>query len=377
MELTSRERILRIFENREIDRPALKLWGASMDEWLLHPAYKPVWEEAVSHSDLFEVAGSPFDLFHGRDNAGQVTYEDKDTGHPDWKDRHTNFRTPKGNLHGIERISLSGEPGYTLEHLVKEPEDLLKVLSIPWEPALFNKSEYEAKAARMGDRGVVMFGLDHAAYALHRLIGSENLAFFSVDARDLLDETVRVFSQRIRSHAKAAIEAGLTCPFMWVGPELFIPPLMSPQDFEDFVHRWDKPLCDDIHNAGGHVWVHCHGKVADFVEQYIDMGVDVLNPLEPPKNGDIHLVDIITRFGNRIGWEGNIEIQDILLAESDELMVAIEACVREGRKSGRFILCPSAGYMEYPNPTEHYIANLLVYLKHGLACCRGKGTAVP
>ena len=102
-------------------------------------------------------------------------------------------------------------------------------------------------------------------------------------------------------------------PFQWVGPEVYIPPLASPQDFEDFVFQFDKPLCDDIHNAGGYVWVHCHGKVANFIGRYIDMGVDILNPLEPPKNGDINLEQIIKKYGNRIGWEGNFEIQEILL----------------------------------------------------------------
>ena len=43
-----------------------------------------------------------------------------------------------------------------------------------------------------------------------------------------------------------------------------------------------------------------------------------------------------------------------------------DRCVEAGRKSGRLILCPSAGYMEYARPTEQYIDNLLFYLKYGL-----------
>ena len=43
----------------------------------------------------------------------------------------------------------------------------------------------------------------------------------------------------------------------------------------------------------------------------------------------------------------------------------IDECVEAGWKSGRFILCPSAGYMEYIRPTEQYIENLLFYLNYG------------
>jgi len=241
-------------------------------------------------------------------------------------------------------------------------------LSIPYEPFPFQIDEYAQKQAKLGDRGVVIFTVEHAGYALQRLIGSENMAYFSIDCRDEVQEVISVFSGRIRELVQSALAVGIKGPFGWVGPELFIPPLMSPRDFEDFVFRWDKPLCDDIHNGGGYVWVHCHGKVANFIERFIDMGVDVLNPLEPPKNGDVHLETVIEKFGNRIGWEGNIEMQDLIESEPERLKELIRTCVAAGRKSGRFILCPSSGYMEYPFPSKRYISNLLLYLEYGLKC---------
>lgn len=134
------------------------------------------------------------------------------------------------------------------------------------------------------------------------------------------------------------------------------------------MYKHDKPLCDDIHNAGGYVWVHCHRKVTNFIEKFISMGVDVLNPLEPPKNGDIDLESIIDKYSNSIGWEGNIEIQEIIQASPVRLRELIHACVSAGNKSGRFILCPSAGYMEYPFPSQQYIDNLLLYLQYGYEC---------
>lgn len=359
---------MRIFQNKEVDRPALKLWGASLDGFLLHPAYRPVCELAIHLSDLFVGASSPFDIYCGRKKERQLECEIKDTNIETWKDKHVTFHTPKGDLHSVERISTVGEPSYTVEHMVKEPKDLKKLLSIDYEPFPFKMNDYVQKQTALSDRGVVLFNVDHAGYAMQRLIGSENLAYFSIDCRDELDEVMYVFSKRIREFVNTAIGAGVTGPFQWVGPELFIPPLMSPRDFEDFIYRWDKPLCDDIHNAEGYVWVHCHGKVANFIQRYIDMGVNILNPLEPPKNGDIHLKSIIETYGNRIGWEGNIEIQDIIQADPENLKELIRTCVKTGSKSGRFVLCPSAGFMEYTFPSEQYINNLLIYLQYGFEC---------
>ena len=141
---------------------------------------------------------------------------------------------------------------------------------------------------------------------------------------------------------------------------------MRPEDFQEFVHHVDKPICDLIHNAGGHVWVHSHGKVAQLIDSYIDMGVDVLNPLEPPKNGDVCMEEIVARYVNRIGWEGNIEIQELLLSSPDRIRALIDECVALGSPSGRFILCPSAGFNEYPFTTQEYVDNLLLYLQYGL-----------
>jgi uroporphyrinogen decarboxylase len=169
----------------------------------------------------------------------------------------------------------------------------------------------------------------------------------------------------VLEHARKAIEAGVRGIYVWVGPELFIPPLMGPTDFEEFVFDYDKTLCDMIHNAGGHIWVHCHGKVAKFIGRFIDMGIDVLNPLEPPKNGDVDFGPLVKQYGGRIGWEGNIEIQEIIQAEPERLKDLIRKCVEAGRPSGRFILCPSAGFMEYPFPEPDYIRNLLIYLEEG------------
>ena len=369
MKLTSHERIMRIFQNKEIDRPALKLWGAGTDTGtLLHPSYKPVAELAAQTTDLFgDGTGFGFHIHAGQYADRYVENYVTDSDHPDWKHRHTVFHTPKGDLHMIKRISLKKEPSFIIEHMVKEPEDIDKLLSMEYAPFPLNRDRYDRSVAQMGERGVVMIGLGHAGYAVQTLLGSETLAYFSIDERERLQRLIKIYADRLLAHTKAILDLGIKEPvFSWVGPEVYLPPLMGVADFDEFVHDMDKPICDAIHNAGGHVWVHSHGKVTKFIDRFIDMGVDVLNPLEPPKNGDIDMNAIIAQYGNRIGWEGNIEIQEILLSTKERLRDLIDACVEAGSKSGRFILCPSAGYMEYPQPTEQYIDNLTFYLQYGL-----------
>ncbi len=364
--LTSRERIMRIFRNEEYDRPSLKLWGSNYGMSALTPAYEPVCRLAEQITDIYSGAGSAFHIYCGKNCGKYMTQTTEDTDSHLWKNIITTAHTPDGELTQIDRVSTVGEPGYTMEHFIKEPDDLKKFLSMEYDPFEFSADGYFAEERRIGDRGITMFGLDHAGYALQRIMGSEMLAYMSVDERDLVHEAISTFTERLIFHTKQAIEHGIRGVYCWVGPELLIPPLMSDNDFTEFVYNYDKQICDLIHDAGGYVWVHCHGKVAKLIERFIGMGVDVLNPLEPPKNGDINLEEIVNKFGNRIGLEGNIEIQDILLEEPDNLINMIEACAAAGKKSGRFILCPSAGFMEYTHPSEKYINNLMLYLNEGL-----------
>jgi len=136
MQLTSHERIMRIFQKKEIDRPALKLWGAGLDYDydLLHPAYEPVRTLAAQKSDLFVNVNFPFEMCAGQNLDKYKETWTEETGQPNWYDLHTVYHTPKGDLHMKERVSRVFEPGFVLEHMIKEPEDIKKVLSMEYLP---------------------------------------------------------------------------------------------------------------------------------------------------------------------------------------------------------------------------------------------------
>lgn len=362
--MNGRQRLTAIFENREYDRPALKLWGFAPGQALMSNAYEPVYKMAMEKTDWMLTAGSAYNHLGSASQRLTETFRALGPA-PDWEDVTTLWHLPGRTLKSINRTSREGKPGYELEHLVKSAEDVEALLSMPFEPDLFDPAPYIDADRAAGDRGIAMYRTSHAMYMLQFLTGPETFAFMSYECRDLMEHAIGEFARRIHNEVERVFDAGLKPVFSWVGPEVCIPPLMSPADFEAFVFRFDKPLCDYIHERGGHVWVHCHNRVGRFISRFIDMGVDVLNPVEPPPMGDITLKDAVSRFGNKIGLEGNIETHDLWSADSSRIRELVIDAVAEGSQSGRFILCPSAGYMEFPNPTQRYIDNLLAYLETG------------
>ena len=369
--MTRRERLTRIFEGKFPDRPAVKLWAVRPDQPMLHPAYEPVHRAAVATTDLVLSGGSAFNLYWGRVSAKVCTHRQAPTQSEEWVDVIEEVHTPEGVLRSVHRKSTVGKPGYQQEYMLKEPDDIKRLLAFPYEPYLFSADRYWDSEQAVGDRGITVFGLDHAMYGLQRLIGSENFALWSLECRDLLVEAMSVFAERIRTHALRTFDAGVRPVFGWVGPELCIPPLMSPADFDAFVFDVDKPLVDLIHERGGRVWVHCHGKMGPVLERFVDMGIDVLNPIEPPPMGDITLAEAFERVGDRMGLEGNIETHDLMTGTREQVRDLVREAIAAGRGK-RHILCTCSGYMEWPYPEDRFIENLLVYVEEGVRCAEEK-----
>jgi len=374
VEMTRRERLETIFRGGAPDRSAVKVWGANTrQDGCIHPAFEPVRDRAFDLTDLMRGAGSPFNLYCGRQAQELITSRVEPTDDPDWELHITTYSTPEGPLEQVHRASTCRRPGYTMEHLIKEPEDMGKLLSMPYEPYPFTADQYRQVDAEVGDAGVAMFSMDHAMYGLQRLIGSESFALWSVECESLLMAAMETYAARLLAHATAALEAGITGVFCWVGPELCIPPLMSPAAFERYVFDLDAPLIGRIHEAGGHVWVHSHGGMNPVLERFADMGVDVLNPIEPPPMGDVTLEEAFARVEGRMGLEGNIETHDLMVAGRDELEAKIHAALEAGRGQ-RHILCPSSGYQENVDPTPQEIDNWLFYIEEGVRYARELGT---
>lgn len=220
--MTRRERLTAIFNGVIPDRPAVKIWGAGPGGPLRNPGFERVRQLALAKTDLMVSAGSPFSVYAGRFADERITWVEKPTDDPEWVVVDKTYDTPLGALRELSHLSKVGKPGYVHEHMLKEPDDIRKLISLPYEPHVFDAATYRAADAAVGDAGIAMFGLDHAAYALQRLAGSENVALWSLTDEDLMLEAVSLFARRLRDHAAAAIAAGLgTAVFGWVGPRVF------------------------------------------------------------------------------------------------------------------------------------------------------------
>jgi len=340
---------------------------------LLHPAYGPVRQRAFEVTDVVTETKAPFHMLCGRHSDRLVRTWEQATSSPEWRDVITEIQTPRGPLRSVYAKSTCNKPGYIREHMVRDGRDLDGLLSLPYEPYPYTSEAYLKDTQTLGDAGIVIQAVEHGMNWAHQLMGSETLAYVSVDCRDILHAVLERFAVRTREHIRQVLASGVRPVFGWVGPEVCIPPLMSLRDFEEFVFANDKPTLDLIHEAGCRAWVHCHNDMHPVLERFVDMGVDVLNPIEPPPTGRLTLREALARVGDRMGLEGNIEVHDVMTLSKRQFASKLEEAIAAGR-GHRFILGLCSGYMEDPFPSDRLLENLMVFVEEGVrlaqACAR-------
>jgi hypothetical protein len=360
--LTCRERLRRVFRCQPVDRMPVRLWGVDPMYPPDRPSYKPVYEMAERHRlDLIRSWGPSKEE---RDPpVVQSHTERKESEKPDMWESVTVTQTPAGPLTSSHYVPKDGRPGYVKKHAIESVEDARKWLSIPSRKPKFKADSYWELDRKTGGDALLMVSLGHPMYNIQAQMGSETFGFWLMEERELLHEMVRKSFRGIEAAVKRHLAHGVGDTFGWVGPELCIPPLASPADFREFCIDYDKRIIDLIHDAGRLVWVHCHGDMNPVLEGFVEMGVDCLNPIEPPPVGKLTLAEAKRRVRGKMCLEGGVENGDFQLLTPQEMERVVEEAVRQGKPGGGFILCPTSTPTTWVELDERLIENHRVFVE--------------
>ena len=343
----------------------VRLWGVDPNSPSDRPGYQPV----IDLVDEFEL-----DLIRSwgpsaeeRDPPVVESHsERKESDKPDmWENIHVT-ETPAGPLVSSHYSPKDGRPGYVKKHAIESIEDARKWLSIPEQEPQFGTDSYWEFAKKNGDRALRQVGLGHPMYSINAQMGSEIFGFWLFEERELLHELVSRSFRNIEVVLKRYLAAGVGDAYGWVGPELCIPPLASPADFREFCIDYDKRIIDLIHDAGKLVWVHCHGDMHPVLEGFVDMGVDCLNPIEPPPMGTLTLAEAKERIDGKMSLEGGVENGDFQLLTPQEMEEVTAEAVRQGKPGGGFILSSTSSPTTWTELDERLIANHRVFVETGI-----------
>jgi len=87
--------------------------------------------------------------------------------------------------------------------------------------------------------------------------------------------------------------------------------MISPQMYEDYVKPYHKEIIELSKQYNKPVMMHCCGSIYPLIEEFIRMGLAILNPIQPAAT-NMEPERLAKEFGGRIAFHGGMDIQRLL-----------------------------------------------------------------
>lgn len=135
-------------------------------------------------------------------------------------------------------------------------------------------------------------------------------------------------------------------------------PLISPDTYRRFIKPRHRKLFQGIKELAPHakVFLHSCGAVYDFIPDFIECGMDILNPVQKSAGG-MDLKKLKNEFGDKITfWGGGIDTQFIFgSGTTDEVQTDTAQSIEALKPGGGFVFSPV--HNTQPDvPPENYLA---------------------
>ena len=284
----------------------------------------------------------------------------------------TTLRTPRGPLVRVTRKP-PDQPPMCVRHFVQDDADIERYLSLGPRKAQWRVDRLLVALRDVGESGVAYLDYGDPFYAVSELFDQEEFMVRCItDPR--VGDLVRFEHVRQREALRSLLELldGLrreqAVPGPWpllfytVGPERATPPLLPPSSFEELVVPFQQELVALIHEHGHPVSLHCHGRVRQVLPGILSCAFDVLEPAEPPPQGDICLSELLERCGGRMAIMGYLQDQELHTLSEEEVRSRIrEIAETVGRRSG-YVCSPTCTPFQHP-PRQVYVRNYVAWLQ--------------
>ncbi len=366
--MTSRERLSRLFNGEDIDRVPI---------WLLFPFFK-----SGSYANVWEIASYKQIIQKIYEYTDTIERRHFNTGfcfnfNPNIQTEHRQFaengKTISQRIIRYKDIQLKSsvtkqENNTVVEPLVKGPDDLKKILAIPYHQPKPQFQWFFDEQEEFGDHGLMAVDIGDPLAVLHGLCGEMDFIVLCYSETQAVIDFLDVISERIMNTYRYLLENNVGDIYWIVGSEFAGPPMLPPRFFDKLVVRYNKPLIDLIHSYGKKAMIHYHGNIRSVLQDFAKTGLDAIHTIESPPMGDCTLAQARKEIGKNVILTGNIQIGDLWSKTEEEMEYLVQETLKEGMK-GAFILSTTGGPYASEIPervVNNYIKIIDTALKLGL-----------
>jgi len=378
--VTRRERLMATLRGQLVDRPAVNFYEiggfavnpSDPDPFNVYndPSWQPLLQLAEEQTDLIRMR-SPVKarshevcpradtsgLDHGRKEFFKIEkYIEK--GH---RFTRTTLKVAGRTMTELSRRDPDIDTVWTLEHLLKNLDDLRAYLSLPDE--VFTEEVHIGNLLKedeeLAEQGIVMIDTEDPICAAASLFGMENFTIIALTEQRIFHSLLEKLSRHIYARTEKTAKAFSGHLWRIYGPEYATEPYLPPHLFKEYVVRYTGPMVQTIQKYDGFARIHCHGRLQAVLDYIVEMGADAIDPVEPPPQGDVELEYVRSKYGRDLVLFGNIEIADIENTEPGQFEKIVEKALIDGTggKGGGFVLMPSSapnGRTITPKVMENY-----------------------
>jgi uroporphyrinogen decarboxylase len=361
--LTSRERVRMVLSHQEPDRVPTDLGGrvttihnaayrslaTELGLDLPEPHLDPFLSVMDPHPSLLEALGVDFQYLYLKGPEYCVARRnDDDTYDNEWGIRVKTVGLHSQRVgHPLEHATINDLAGYPWP----VPDDPERIAGLEQRTHdLFHGTSYALTAAPVSG-GLFEFGQHLRGMAAFMMDLASDPAFANQLLDRLLDIQIGLWSTFLDVVGDAVEIVQLADDF---GAQKSL--LISPRTFRTFFKPRYRRLIDSIkQKTHAKVFLHCDGAIAPIIPDLIEMGVDVLNPLQPTADG-MEPASIKARFGQQLSFHGAIDNQRLLVTGTpEEVRARVGEVIAALAPGGGYILA-AAHIMEPDMPVANILA---------------------
>ena len=146
----------------------------------------------------------------------------------------------------------------------------------------------------------------------------------------LADFYIRIIE---RGHDEMALDGIFTSDDLGTQTSTFF----SPAVFDEFFAPYYERVISRVHELGMHFWLHTCGNIEAFLPRFIDLGVDVIHPIQKYTMDERHVAAL---YGDRISIWSGFDVQQIIpYGTPDDVRREVRYLIDTYRRpDGRFML---------------------------------------
>jgi uroporphyrinogen-III decarboxylase len=352
--MTRRERLMATLRGEPVDRPPVSFY--EIGGWTFDtedpdpfnvynsPEWWPLIRLAEEETDLIRMMGA--DVTPAAHNPRDRFFREETYMQGQSRYTRRTLTVAGRTMTSLTRRDPEVSTTWTVEHLLKDEDDVRAYLQLPDEVFDHTYSVERLRAAEeaVGDAGIVMVDVGDPLGHTASLFAPEDYTVLGLTEPGLFHQLQEKHTRYVYPLVEYVAQAFPGHLWRVVGSEYASEPFLPPRLYVEYEVRYTKPMVDTIHKYGGFARLHSHGRLKNILPHIAEMGVAGLDPVEPPPQGDMALIDVRRQVGKQMVLFGNIEASDIEMLSPAEFETRVARALREGTagEGQGFVLMPSA-----------------------------------